>query len=103
MGCVTYNTYDQGDLVRVRANKFTDADGVAIDPATVKVSVKTPAGTVTTLVYGTDAAVVRTATGQYELGVDANASGFWHYRWFSTGTGQAAGEKRFYVRAAEAI
>jgi hypothetical protein len=97
------NLHDLGDLVRVAA-EFKDADtGTLINPDTVNVSIKTPAGHLTTYTYGTDAEVVRDSTGLYHLDVDADTSGTWYYRWFSTGSGQAAEEKRFDVRPANAI
>jgi hypothetical protein len=91
------NTYDKGDLVRVSA-AFTSA-GAAIDPTAVTAKYKTPAGTTTTLVYGTDGALVRDSAGNYHVDVDADEVGTWYYRFASTGTGQAASEEAFRVRA----
>lgn len=92
------NQYDNGDLVRVSV-VFTDSSNANVDPTVVKVSVKTPAGVTTTYTYGTDAALVKDSAGHYHLDIDASASGTWHYRWFSTGTGQAAAESFFVVNA----
>lgn len=104
MSCETYNSYDQGDTVTVRSNTFTNKDtGNPVDPDVVNVSVKTPAGVLTTYTHGTHPVVVRTGIGKYELAIDANEAGFWTYRWFSTGTGKAAAEARFYVAAAKAV
>ena len=94
------NPYDKGDLVRVSA-AFTTAAGAALDPTVVKCQVQTPAGTATTYTYGTDAALVKDSTGAYHLDIDAATSGEWCYRWYSTGTGQAAAEGRFSVTAGE--
>jgi hypothetical protein len=90
------DTYALGNLVRVSA-AFTNSVGAAVDPAVVKCQVRTPDGTVTTYTYGTDAEVIKSATGAYYLDVDAATAGEWRYRWYSTGSGQAADEGRFYV------
>ena len=91
------NTYDIGDLVRVTGT-FTNAAGTATDPAVVKFSYRDPSENITTLTYGTDAAVVKSATGIYYSDVSIDEAGVWWFRWFSTGTGQAAGESWVDVR-----
>jgi len=35
--------------------------------------------------------------------INVNQAGFWFYRWWSTGFGQAAQEKEFKVRTAQAM
>lgn len=90
------NSYDFGDLVRV-SGAFTNSSGVAQDPTVVKCSIRSPAGVVTTYVYGTDAALVKDSTGNYHADVSAAAIGWYYYRWFSTGTGQASDEGWFEV------
>lgn len=100
---MSFNTYDLGDLVRVSA-AFTDvALGGAIDPDVVKLTIKEPDATVTTYVYGTDAELIKDSIGNYHADIDADQSGTWYYRWWSTGSGQAAAEKRFDVRVAYAV
>lgn len=91
------NQYSKGDLVRCTATFATNA-GVATDPTAVIFQVSDPAGTTTTYVYGTDTQLVRSATGMYYVDVDANRSGTWRYRFYSTGTGQAADEGAFKVK-----
>ena len=88
--------YDKGQLVRV-AGRFQNASAAYVDPATVRFKYKNPSGTITTLTYLTDAALVKDATGEYHVDVDASVSGTWHYRWESTGTNQAADEGKFEV------
>lgn len=90
------NTYDVGDLVRVTGT-LSDADGTASDPNGLSVKYKDPSGNTTTLVYGTDAALKRSATGVYYTDIDVDESGYWYYRFASTGTGQSAAEGDFYV------
>lgn len=92
--------YDLGDAVRCTA-LFRNLAGVLFDPTTVSVSVRKPDGTITTKVYGTDAEVIKTSVGNYYIDVNGNASGNWFYRWFSTGTGQAAAERPFIIRRSQ--
>lgn len=90
------NTHDKGDLVRCTGT-FTDSDGDAQDPTAVYFQVMTPANETTTYTYGEDDEVVKASTGIYYVDVDANAEGKWRYRFYSTGTGQAAEEELFWV------
>jgi hypothetical protein len=89
-------SYDIGDVVRCTGT-FTTAAGVATDPTAVNFRVKTPAGTVTTYVYGTDAELVKASTGVYYVDVSLTMAGSWTYRFYSTGVGQAAAEATFWV------
>lgn len=73
--------------VRIAIN-FQDEDRVDIDPDTVTFKAMSPAGTVTTYVYATDAELVKVNTGDYYVDFNPDASGLWHYRWSSTGTGE---------------
>lgn len=88
--------YSEGDLVRCTGT-FTNADGDAVDPTAVIFKTKDPSGNITTLTYGVDAALVKSATGVYYVDVDVDEAGLWWYRFESTGTGQAAGEDKFTV------
>ena len=93
-------TFQVGDDVKCTA-EFQTADDAAVDPDTVRFKVKNPSGTVTTLAYGTDAAVIRDSTGNYHVIVDANQAGTWHYRFWSTGNGKAADESTFEVEESD--
>lgn len=98
-----YNIHDLGDVVRVSAT-FTDVDTEGtVDPDVIKLSIRTPAGVVTTYTFGVGAYIIKQAVGEYNAVIDANQSGFWFYRWWSTGFGQAAKEKTFKVRTAQAV
>lgn len=94
---MTKNAYDIGDMVRCTGT-FT-ASGSSVNPAAIMFKVKTPAGVVTTYTYGTDAALVRDATGVYHVDVSVAEAGEYVYRFWSTGTGQAAAEGQFVVKA----
>jgi hypothetical protein len=109
------NTYDRGDLIRIRGSflnrALTDAEqaafdldgtlpvGAGVDPTNVSFFTKRPDGTETEYVYGTDIEVVRHTGGSYYVDVDADTDGLWWWRWESTGTGQSADEAPFYVRS----
>lgn len=90
--------YDVGDLARVTA-VFTDGEtGAAVDPDTVSLQYRPDGDETITLVYGTDAEVVKDSTGHYHADIDLDSAGTWRYRWQSTGEGQAAEEGYFMVR-----
>jgi uncharacterized protein YfaS (alpha-2-macroglobulin family) len=87
--------YANGSSVRV-SGTFRNTDTQALqDPDVVKLDLTTPAGVLTTYTYPTG--ITKAGTGQYYATVDANADGNWTYRWYSTGTGQAAEESIFYI------
>lgn len=94
------NTYDIGDQVRLSV-AFTDSDGVAVDPTVITLKYSNPGGTVTTLVYETDAAVTRDATGEFYADIVPTTAGIWRYRWYSSGTVTAAAEGSFSVRRSQ--
>lgn len=97
MSTATVNeTFYKGSLVHLAAT-FATAAGAAIDPTVVKFQYKKPAGTALTLTYGTDAALQKSATGAYYVDLDADTVGTWYFKWYSTGTGQAAVESSFVV------
>ena len=84
--------FDWGDLARFSVT-FTDTAGVPADPTTVQLRLLHPDGVeVTTLVYGTDAAVIHDDTGSYHVDYLLDTIGYWHWRWEGTGLVQAAVE-----------
>jgi hypothetical protein len=88
------NNYDVGDEVRVTGT-FTDSAGTEQDPNAVFFQYEDPSGTVTALAYPADAALVKDDTGIYHVDIDVDEAGMWHWRWYSTGVGQAADEGQF--------
>ncbi len=91
-------SYDVGDLVKIRG-VFTDGvtEG-AVDPTKVYFRVKDPALNVTIYEYGEDVELVKDSTGNYHVDVDITMEGNWYGRFYSTGTGQAAGEQLIVVQ-----
>lgn len=72
--------------IRLAVN-FQDDDGTDIDPSTVTFKSYSPSGVTASLVYLTDAEVVRLNTGDYAVDFVPDESGRWFYRWSSTGAG----------------
>lgn len=67
------------DTLRVTFT-FTDTAGAVTDPTTVTLSFRPPQGGWRDYVYGTDAAVVKSATGIYYVDVSCNRLGKWTYK-----------------------
>ena len=89
-------SYDLGDVVR-QTGTFTNSAGAAADPTGVTFSYTDPNGTTTSLVYLTDAALVKDSTGVYHVDITASIEGIYRWRWLSTGTGAASTEGQFSV------
>lgn len=90
--------FDINDTVVAQRN-FA-ANGLPIDPSTVKVKYMDPSSNVTGwLVYGTDVAVEKSANGQYLVRIAVDEAGTWKVRWESSGTYASAVEDQFYVRS----
>lgn len=88
-----------GDLVRVSGAVATAA--TPIDPTSVFFKYKTPSDAVVTYTHGTDAEVVKDSVGNYHVDVSVTEPGQWHYKFYSTGAGQAAIEGEFVVERTE--
>lgn len=85
------NNYYPGQRVVLSA-EFRNTAGALFDPSYVRWRWRTPASAVYSAVYGTDAAAVRVATGQYYCTVDipsasaATIYGTWLYNTNGTGS-----------------
>jgi hypothetical protein len=93
------NVYDVGDKVRI-SFAITGPSGALVDPTTVSGKFKTPTGTKTTYVYGTDAALVKVSTGNYYFDITINDDGQWHYAAISVDP-PASAEGSFHVRRSQ--
>lgn len=76
-----------GDLKTINGT-FKNAAGTLTDPSGLTFTYRTPAGVETSLVYGTDAEVVKSSAGTYYVNLSLTASGRWAYKWVATGTVQ---------------
>lgn len=90
-------THDTGDLRRIQAT-FKNISGTDTDPTTVTFKLRDPNGTVTTYLYGTDAELVKSATGIYYVDYTILYDGQHFYRFEGTGTVISAEEGDFMVR-----
>lgn len=94
------NVYDIGDVPEVFIHYTLPASTTLFNPATVACIIQNPAGVKKTYTFGTDSELVRPSTGYYTLQFTVDKSGFWTYRWVSTGSpGQGEEERKFRVRA----
>jgi len=93
------NIYDIGDVVRCTGT--ITASGTAVDPGTVLAKYRNPAGSVTTLTYGVDAALVKDAAGIYRFDISILTEGVYYYRIEGTGTNATAQEGSFLVRGSQ--
>ena len=84
-------TFNQGDLVRVYG---TVAGTANVDPGTVYFQFELPSGTQISYEYGVGGTVVKSAVGVYYADVSLGTAGTWYYRFYSTGSGQAAGNEQ---------
>lgn len=90
-------TFPKGNIIRCTASFRDVTSGSAVDPTSVKFKVETPAGVATEYTYGVGEQIQRSAMGEYYSNVDLSFEGVWHFRFSSTGTGQAAEEDSFTV------
>lgn len=77
--------YDLNDVPRFTGT-FKNASDVLTDPTVVTFTYTNPAGTATTLTYGTDVALVKSSTGVYYVDLALSTVGRWQIVWRGTGT-----------------
>ena len=90
------NSYTLGSMIRLTAT--FKVSGTNTDPTAITFKVRVPAGTITTYVYGTDAALVKSATGVYYVDYTPSDEGIYAWRMAGTGTCVAAEEQQFTVK-----
>lgn len=100
MSCDTTATFQVGDQPRI-TGEFRTSNDLLVDPAQVYAKVKDPSGNIDTYHYGIDPQLQKSAVGIYYADIDADESGTWYYRFYSTGTAQAADEDSFEVEESQ--
>lgn len=96
------NSYYCGTDVKCEVYFYSDAAKTTLaDPTTVKFRKKSPSGVVTEHVYGTDAALVKAATGHYYDIVNPDDGGRWEYVF--RGSGAVAVTQPGYFEATETL
>lgn len=98
MSGTAFNQYLIGQPARLTATFKTQA-GVLVDPSTVTFRVRKPSGALVSLVYLTDAAVIRDSQGIYHVDIATDYPGTWHYRAEGGGSNAAAAEHSLVVLA----
>jgi hypothetical protein len=83
--------YTLDQVVKLKAT-FTDTVTEAlVDPTTVALRIRTPAGVVTEYTYAL-AQITKESQGVYYKLITLDECGRWKYRWISSGTGAGAAE-----------
>lgn len=96
------STYDIGDVIR--ASVVFTVDGTAADPTDVYFAYQTPDGAIQNSTYAAGTTdITRTAVGYYQKDIATTGAGLYEYRFWSTGTAQAAEEGYFSVRARRVV
>jgi hypothetical protein len=93
-----YETYEIGQVAHLKATFKDGLTKALADPTTVTCKVKEPDDTVTTLVYGTDAALIKESTGVYYVDVSVDQEGMHWYAFEGDGVVESRSEKRFMVK-----
>ncbi len=76
--------FGNGTIIKAKVT-FRDPDTkVVLDPTTVTVQTRTPAGVLTTLTYGVDAALVKASTGIYYVLITLSSVGTFKWKWTAT-------------------
>jgi hypothetical protein len=87
--------YQIGDMLRLQVS-FTDADGAAVDPTTVTLTVLEPDANETSYTYGA-AEVEKESTGVYYYDLTVDQAGIHFFRWSAGGAYVAVDEGSFKV------
>jgi hypothetical protein len=87
-------SYNIGDLLRLKST-FTSLAGTNVDPTTIVLKVKNPAGSTTTYTYPTH--ITKESTGVYYYDFNVTVTGLHYFNWAGSGGYQAADEATFSV------
>ena len=82
---------------------LVDFAGNAADPGALRLKTKSAAGTLTTLTYGVDSALVRDGAGLFHADIALTEAGSWYYRWESDTPNPGASEGALQVVASRVL
>lgn len=80
-----------GEVAKISV-AITDSNAIASDPSALRLKVKSPAGTLTTYVFGVAAELVKDSIGNYHANILMNEVGKWAYRWEADAPNAGANE-----------
>lgn len=86
---------------RVRLSAVFTVGVVETDPSTITMKHRPQGGAITTLVFGVDSALQRSAQGRYFVDLKLTLDGSWWYRFEGTGACEAAEENELFVRKSQ--
>ncbi len=69
-----------GETARISI-AITDPAGGAVDPAALRLRVRSPAAVATLYTYGVDALVIKDSVGVYRADIVLATGGVWAWRW----------------------
>ena len=72
---------------------FKDQNGAFVDPTTVTFKLESPAGVVSTYVYGTDAELQKDSVGHYHIDSAVNLPSDWFWRFSGTTAAASASDQ----------
>ena len=91
------NEIKNGDTVKISCS-FTNMAGVATDPTTITLTIRSPSGRTDIYTYARGE-IVRAATGSYYKSVPVNEGQTWSWRWIGTGAVAQVDQGQFGVTA----
>lgn len=74
------SSYIPGELARLSLAVVNEA-GDAADPGALRLKTRAQGGTVATLTYGVDVAIVKDSVGNYHADILLANAGLWAWRW----------------------
>ena len=97
------NGFIIGDTARISVALTHPDTGSAVDPGGLTLQVRAPGGSLTTLTYGIDAAMVKEAVGQFRADIDLATAGVWHWRWTASGANKGVAEGQLTAKASQVL
>lgn len=86
-----------GQAIQITAS-FTNVNDVLADPSALRLRVRSPAGVITSYVYGAAAELVKDSVGKYHANIAMTEPGNWTYRWEADAPNAGAAEGKITVK-----